>query len=336
MLWALILAVVLYPLHQRLAQRIGDRQGRAATLLVLVGLLVIGAPTLMLGNSLADHAQSFYNDFHNQTISIKPPPASVAEWPLIGEKVSALWTRAAENLPALLHELQPQLEGFAKSALAAVANAVGGILQFLGSLIVAGIMMAYGRAGSDALLKIICRLTSPVKGPKLHSLSTLTIRSVALGVIGVAFIQALLLGVGFVWAGIPAAGVLALVVLLLGIAQLPALLVSLPVIGYIWWSGDSNADNIMYSVYIIVAGMADNFLKPLLLGRGVDVPMPIVLLGALGGMVTSGMIGLFLGAVLLSLGYQIFMEWVDAEATTMDSPVDGDADQKRDAATTTE
>ena len=151
------------------------------------------------------------------------------------------------------------------------------------------------------------------KGPRLHRLSTATIRSVALGVIGVAFIQALLLGTGFILAGIPAAGVLALLVLLLGIAQLPALLISLPAIAYLWWSGDSTAMNAFFTVYLLVMGMADNVLKPLMLGRGVDAPMPIILIGALGGMVSGGMIGLFLGAVLLTLGYKIFMEWVSRD-----------------------
>ncbi len=320
MLWALILAVILYPLHQKLAKRIGDRQGRAATILVLAGLLVIGGPTVMLGSSFADQIQGMYSTFEADTVSVKPPPASIAEWPLVGKKIFGVWTQAAENLPALLQKMKPQLENFAKGALSAVVNTAGGVLQFLGSLIIAGIMMAYGRSGSDAMCKIITRLTSPKKGPELHTLSTLTIRSVAMGVIGIAFIQALLVGIGLVWADIPAAGVLAIVLLLIGIAQVPALVITLPAIGYIWWSSDATTMNVIHTVYLLVAGMADGFIKPLLLGRGIDVPMPIVLLGALGGMVTSGIIGLFLGAVLLSLGYQIFMEWVEDEESADDGP----------------
>ena len=127
-----------------------------------------------------------------------------------------------------------------------------------------------------------------------------------------AFIQALLLGAGFIMAGIPGAGVLAIVALLIGIVQVPAAIISLPAIAYLWISGDaSTTSNIVYSIYLFVAGLADNVLKPLLLSRGVDAPMPIILIGALGGMVTSGIIGLFVGAVLLAVGYQVFMEWVD-------------------------
>jgi predicted PurR-regulated permease PerM len=172
-------------------------------------------------------------------------------------------------------------------------------------------MMAYGESGRRTVENIYERFAGPVKGPRLHKISAATVRSVATGVIGVAFIQSLLLGLGFIFAGVPGAGVLAIVVLLLGIVQLPAMLVSLPVIIYLWVGGDaSTTSNIIFSVYLLIAGMADNVLKPLLLGRGVDVPMPIVLFGALGGMVSAGIIGLFIGAILLSVGYQLFVEWV--------------------------
>jgi predicted PurR-regulated permease PerM len=107
--------------------------------------------------------------------------------------------------------------------------------------------------------------------------------------------------------------------------QLPAVLVSLPAIGYLWWSGDgSNVHNVIFTVYLLVAGLADNVLKPLLLGRGVDVPMPVVLIGALGGMVTAGFIGLFVGAVLLSVVYELFMQWVDQGSGEPASAVAGD------------
>jgi predicted PurR-regulated permease PerM len=319
-LWALILAVTLYPLHQRLAKRMSNKQGRAATLLVVAGLLILGIPTAMLASAFASNIQDLHAALENNTISINPPNPSVAEWPVIGEKVYAAWKQGSQNLPALLEKLHPQLETISKKILGMIASTAGGLLTFLGSLLIAGIMMAYGQGGNTAMLQIANRLAGPENGPHFHKLSTATIRSVSMGVVGVAFIQALLLGIGFIVAGIPAAGVLAMLALILGIAQLPALLVSIPAIGYLWWSGgDSTVLNILFTVYLAVMGMADNVLKPLLLGRGVDAPMPIILIGALGGMFTGGMIGLFLGAVLLTLGYKLFMEWV-ADA---DEPTDG-------------
>lgn len=327
-LWGLILAVTLYPLHQRLAGKIGGRQGRAATLLVLAGLLLIGTPTAMLGSSFAGRVQEVTQALQNETIQIPAPGKSVAEWPLVGEKVYGVWNQASTNLPALVRKAQPQLKEFSKKMLEMVASTAGGVLAFLGSLIIAGIMMAYGKSGALAMSRIICRVAGKEKGPGFYSLSTATIRSVATGVVGVAFIQALLLGLGFMAAGIPGAGVLAIVVLLIGILQLPALLISLPAIAYLWWAGgDSTMMSIVFTVYLLVAGAADNVLKPLLLGRGVDAPMPIILLGALGGMVSAGLIGLFVGAVILALGYVIFMSWVaegddePCEPTATEEPV---------------
>jgi predicted PurR-regulated permease PerM len=223
------------------------------------------------------------------------------------------WSAAATDLPAFVSEREAQLQNLARSGISAAASTAGAVLQFLGSLIVAGIIMAFGESGSQAVERTLIRFTGPANGRNIKALSTATVRSVATGVIGIAFIQALLLGVGFLLAGIPAAGILAVVVLLVGILQLPALLVSIPAIAYLWWSGDgSTTSNILYTVYLLVAGAADNVLKPMLLGRGVDAPMPVILLGALGGMVSGGIIGLFTGAVVLAVGYQIFMGWVDA------------------------
>jgi len=319
MLWAVILAVTLYPLHQRVAKRLGGKQGRAATVVVVSGLLLIGVPTAMLGGSTADFIHETHTAFENNTITIKQPPPSVAEWPVIGNKLHGLWSLAANDLPALLQKMQPQLGNFSKSMLSFVGGAASGMFQFLFSLIIAGIMMAFGQSGSAAMLKIIRRLTGPAKGEQLYQLSTNTIRSVSMGVIGVAFIQALLLGIGFAWADVPAAGLLAILVLIFGIAQIPAAIFSIPVIAFVWWSGDSTMSNVFFTIYFLLAGFADNVLKPLLLGRGVDAPMPVILLGALGGMVSAGLIGLFVGAVFLSLGYVVFMDWIaDGEAEDSD------------------
>jgi len=313
MLWALILAISLYPMHQYLARQFGGRQGRAAMLLVLAGLLLIGTPMLMLGASFASRAHALYTAFENNAVTIKHPPPKVSDWPVIGEQVYTAWDSAADNMPAFLKKNQAQIKSLAKFVFAGAANTIVSVLLFLGSLIIAGIMMAYGEPGSRVMQRIFTRLAEPGRGQRLQSLTTATVRSVASGVIGVAFIQAVLLGAGFIAAGIPAAGFLALGVMFIGVAQLPASIISLPVIAYLWWAGDgSTAANIAYSIYLVVAGMADNVLKPLLLGRGVDVPMPVILLGALGGMISAGIIGLFIGAVLLAVGYQVFMEWVDS------------------------
>jgi predicted PurR-regulated permease PerM len=178
-LWALILAIALYPLHQRLARWLGGRQGIAATLLVVAGLLLIGGPTVMLGGSFARRVHDTYTAFENNTIAIKKPGPTVAEWPLVGKRVHRAWHAAANNLPAFLEENQAQLTNISKRVLSAAANTAGALVLFLGALIIAGIMMTYGESGTQTLQRIFCRLTDPVTGPRLQSLSTATVRSVA-------------------------------------------------------------------------------------------------------------------------------------------------------------
>jgi predicted PurR-regulated permease PerM len=293
MIWAVILAVTLYPMQVWLAARLGGRQGLAATLIVLLGAVVIVVPTAALMSSLGDSVHGLINDVQNNTLEVPPPRAGVEDWPLIGDKLYAFWARAHDDLPALVQSMQPKIGNLAKAAVGFVAGIGGGLLQFLGSLIVAGIMMAFGESGARAVTSIFEKLAGETRGAKF------------------AFLQAMIIGVCLLVAGVPWAGVLALVVLVLGIAQVPAVIVTLPAIAWIWSSsGYGSGESILYTVLLLVAGMADNVLKPLLLGRGVDAPMPVILLGALGGMATAGILGMFVGATLLALGYQIFMGWV--------------------------
>jgi predicted PurR-regulated permease PerM len=320
MVWALILAVALYPLHQMLARRIGGRQGLAATLIALAGVALIVAPTAALMTSVADSVQDYVHAVQNNTLEVPPPRPGVAGWPVIGEKLHAYWSQAHADLPALVQSMQPKIGRLAKAALGFVAGVGGGLLMFLAAFLIAGIIMAFGAEGARASEAIFSRIISPQRGPRFVKLSTATVRAVAQGVIGVALIQAIAVGLTLMVAKVPFAGVLSVLVLVLGIAQIPALLVTLPAIAYIWMSGDyGTAPAVIYSVVLFIAGMLDNFLKPLMLGRGVDAPMPVILLGALGGMAAAGILGLFVGAVLLALGYQIFMGWVYRGQSETDS-----------------
>lgn len=313
MVWALILAVTLYPIHQFLANRIGGRQGLAATLLVVFGIALIVTPTALLVSSLGDSVHQLVHDVQENTLKIPAPRPGVKDWPVVGQELHDVWMKAYTDLPALVQSMQPKIGELAKTALSFVASIGGGLLQFLAAFIVAGILMAFGQSGGRGSRAISARIAGAARGGELVNLSIATIRAVAQGVIGVAFIQAIIVGLALLVAGIPWAGALAGVVLVLGVAQLPALVVTLPAIGYLWSSGDySNTAAVIYTVVLLLSGMADNVLKPLMLGRGVDAPMPVILLGALGGMATSGILGMFVGATLLALGYQLFMGWVAA------------------------
>ncbi len=312
MVWALILGVTLFPLHQKLAAKLGGKQGSAATLMTLVGVLLLGAPSVMLGSSMAAYLTEIFDSYQAGTLVMPEPAASVRDWPVIGDQVHEAWTAAADDFPAFVEANRAAVESAVSKGLAVARSTAGGVVFFIGALVVAGIMMAYGRSGSGAMLNIFNRVAGPVHGPNMHSLVTMTTRSVAVGVLGVAVIQSLLSGVVFLLAGVPAAGLLALVILFLAIMQLPGLLVGIPVILWIWNNGDASTGmNVVWTVLVLLTGLADNILKPVLLGRGVDAPMPVILIGALGGMVSSGFVGLFTGAVVLAVGYQLFMQWVD-------------------------
>ena len=311
--WALILAVTLYPLHLALAARLGGRQGWAATLIALIGITLIVAPAAVLVNSMGDSVQRLVTGVQENTLQLPPPKASVAEWPIVGAKVHAAWEAAHKDLPAVVQRLQPKIGDLAKAAVAMVAGIGADILKFVAAFIIAAIIMAFGEAGDRASKAIFARIFGYERGEELAVLSVATIRAVAQGVIGIAFLQAIAVGLSLLVAGVPLAGVLTAIVLVLGIAQVPALIVTLPAIGYIWWTGEySTVAATGYTVLLFVVGMVDNVLKPLMLGRGVDVPMPVILLGALGGMATAGILGLFVGATLLALGYKVFMSWVAA------------------------
>ena len=311
LLWAVILAVTLYPLHQSIARRLGGKHGLSATIIALVGALLIVAPTALLISSVQGSILRFVDDAQHNRFEIPAPREDVREWPIVGERIHDAWSKAHADLPGLIRSMQPQILELAKKALVLVASIGVLELQFLASFVIAGILMAYGEAGAHMSRAISVRIVGAERGERFARLSTATIRTVAQGVVGIAFVQAILVGLALVVAGVPWAGLLAGITLVLSIAQVPALIVTLPAIGYVWSSGHySSAAAIIHTIVLLLAGMVDNVLKPLMLGRGVDAPMPVILLGALGGLASAGILGMFVGATLLALGHQMFMIWL--------------------------
>lgn len=314
MLWAIILAVMLYPLNRLIARRLHLSSGKAAIVLVLVGLSILIVPMVFLGESVASSVQSAIHFAQDWTPEIPPPAPSVQEWPLIGGKVFAIWTHASTDMTWAIQEVAPHLKSFSTLILLKLAGVGRGIIVFILALIIAGFFMAWGEAAARRANAIAARIFSPERGPTLAILCTSTIRAVAQGVVGIAFIQMLMVGVSLIIMGVPAAGLLALMVLLLGIMQLPMFLVTVPIIIYVFMQQGAGVATIVFAIWNVLAGLSDNVLKPLLLGRGVAVPMPVILIGALGGMITNGIIGLFIGPVILAIGYELFNTWVDTPA----------------------
>lgn len=307
--WAAILAVALHTPFLKLVDKLGGRRKLAVTLIALIGISVILVPVISLSSSMVDGATKLGTQVSEGSIHIPAPPAYVEEWPVIGKKTYRLWTQASQNLHAVLEQYPHQLASIGKKMLGAAAGVGAGVLQFVVSFIIAAVFLMNAE-GAGLIMRRLAKRVSEQQGEELLDMSVSTIRSVAVGVIGIAFIQALLGGVGMLFAGVPAAGLLAIVILVLAIAQLPPLLVLGPVAFYVF-SAESTTVALVFLIWSLMVSFSDMVLKPLFLGRGVDVPMLVILLGAIGGMITSGIVGLFVGAIILALGYKLFSAWVE-------------------------
>lgn len=310
-LWGMIIAVALYPVHMSLTGKLGGQEKLSATLFVLLGLAILLVPTFVLTESSVVALKNVGGQLKSGTVSISPPDESVAEWPLIGEQVHSIWSAAADNLEETLNRYEDQLRELGGRVVRFAGSMAIGILQFVASIIIAGVFLVGAEGGRRTSLTFASSLVGE-RGEVLTDLAVATIRSVAKGVLGVAIIQALLSAIGLAVAGIPAAGIWTFVVLMLAIMQLPPIIVLGPIA--IWFfSVAEPVPATIFLVYSLIVSVSDGFLKPLLLGRGVEVPMLVILLGAIGGMIMSGIVGLFIGAIVLALGYEILMAWMDTD-----------------------
>lgn len=306
--WGAVIAVALYPLQQKLAGALGGKEKLSMTIIIIVFLSILIVPTWSLTGSSIDTASNLATSLEEGTLQVPPPNEKVAEWPLIGERIFGIWSEAASNLEATLQKHHDQVTAFSSWLIKKVASTTMGLLGFIVSILISGVLMMSANASYEATKRIGRRLGGE-RGAKFADLAVATIRSVAKGVLGVAFIQTILATIGLVVMDVPAAGIWAMIILMLCIAQLPPTLVLVPIALWVFSVAEPVPATI-FLVYSIIVGISDTFLKPLLLGRGVDVPMLVILLGAIGGMISSGIIGLFIGAVVLALGYQVYIFWV--------------------------
>jgi predicted PurR-regulated permease PerM len=266
----------------------------------------------MLSGSLVENSKALSEQVETGTLVVPPPADSVREWPLIGEQTYGAWKLASVNLEAALKKFKPQVTAVSKWALSAAAGVGGGILMFIVSVIIAGAFLVFGDSGSKAIETIAGRVMGKKGGTEFVELAGATIRSVAQGVLGVALIQSTLAAIGLLVMGVPYAGVWAALVLLLAIVQLPPLLILGPIVVYEFTVAEI-VPAVIFMIWSLIVSVSDGFLKPLFLGRGMEIPMLVILLGAIGGMILSGIIGLFVGAVVLAVGYSLFMAWVDQD-----------------------
>lgn len=310
LIWAVIISVAIYPLFSRFEKLLGGRKKLAASLYAIISISILIVPTAMISNSLIETSIAINDQYQSGALTIPAPNKNVAEWPLIGEKVFSLWDASSKSLESTLNAHLPQIKSLASGLLSTVTGLGGTILQFIISIILSAVFVTCAESSYKLLVKFFARLTSAATGKEYTDLARDTIRSVAQGVLGVALIQATLSALGMYIMDVPAWGLWSVIILMLAIAQLPPLLVLVFVISYVFNVADT-VPAVIFMIYALIISASDGFLKPLFLGRGMETPMVVILLGAIGGMMMSGIIGLFVGAILLALGYELFMKWLN-------------------------
>lgn len=312
LLWSAILAIGLYPLCVRLAAWFGGRRGLAATLLTVIGVILLLGPAGTIGLTFAQDLQALLATIKDGSLPVPVPPMSVKDWPIVGGKIYEFWHLAATNLAEAMHTIEPQLRGAARTLLSSLASTGLGLVQFLVALIIAGFLMTRSEATDAAAVKITKRLVGE-RGERLVRIIEATLRNVSRGVLGTAVIQTLFAGIGLVVAGVPGAGLLTVICLFLSIVQIGPALVLIPSVVYMFFQADTLVA-VLFLIWTVPVLLIDNILKPILMGRGSEIPVIVIFLGVVGGTLAYGLIGVFIGPVVLAVGYALALVWIEGEA----------------------
>lgn len=310
-LWAMILAIALLPLYDKAINKLGPSKKKLGTVLftLLLSILFV-VPSYFITKSVASTTSSIIVDIKNNSLKIPAPNEGVEDWPLIGENIYKNWSAASDNIQdyAVVHK--DIILNQSANLLSGFKGFVATFISFFIAFLLAVIFMYKSEYMSKSVLKFANKLIGS-NGEELVIMSRDVIKSVVKGILLVAIIQSGLAFIGFKAIGLPAAGIFTFIILVTAIIQIPALLTMIPVI-IIAFSISDTTPAIIFSIYCIVVGLLDNFLKPMLLGKGLQTPMIVILIGTIGGMLLHGIIGLFLGAIVLAVMYRIYQYWVNS------------------------
>jgi predicted PurR-regulated permease PerM len=306
LLWSGIVTVALYPAFDWLARLLGSKS-LAAVIMTVLSLLIILGPVMWLGFAMIGGIELLVNGIDTGRVAIPMPPDFVKSWPLIGEHLYQLWSRAATNTEAILLEAAPYLKPIGGKLLSISRTVAVGLLEFIGSIVIAGFLYSPGPQLLQ-FVRIVLRRVLGHESQEMVQLVGNTIRSVARGVVGIALLQSFLAGIGFIVFGIPAAGLLTFLSLLLGVIQVGPSILLIPVVIWSWTTMDLSSA-FMFTAYMIPVSLADNILRPVIMARGLPTPMPVILVGVIGGMVAYGISGLFVGPIVLAVLWALLQEW---------------------------
>ena len=307
--WGTVLAITVYPIHSMLSQKLKGRNVWSAVIITVLMLLLIIGPAVWLFMATVDEFKELGNAYRSGDLHIPPPTEQVKNWPVIGKTVYENWSVASKDLTALVEQNRDEVKSVLLKFFDLVKNTAGGVVIFTFSIIISGVLLAYAKSAGNFIHTLFIQLAGKA-GESMANAAELTVRNVAKGVLGVAIIQSILAGIGFVVAGIPLAGLWILVCLILSIVQIGILPVSIGVIIYIWGAAEPLTAT-LFTIWMVLVGVSDNILKPILLGKGAPAPMMVVFVGAIGGFMFSGFIGLFTGAIILSLAYKLMIGWLN-------------------------
>lgn len=311
LIWAIVIAIAIYPIHVFLVKVFRGRKILAGIVLTSFLLSLILIPSGLIMYSLYEGINHFRELFNTGKPLIPPPAGSTTNWPTIAQPIIDIWQLASENLQEAILKYSKQIKEYGGLLLLALAGVGKGVLTFVVSIIIAGVLLIYADSSAEVTHKIFKKLVGK-NADNFAEISVLTIRNVVKGILGVAFIQSTMVGLGFFIAGVPFAGLWTILCLILAIIQVGIGPIAIPVAIYMFSVSDPTTA-IILAIWLGITLTIDNVLKPILLGRNAPAPMLVIFLGAIGGFIFNGFLGLFLGAIILTIGYKLFMMWLETE-----------------------
>ena len=317
--WAVMIVVATWPLFKSLESRLGNRRGPAVALMSMAMLLLLVLPLWLAVDTILEHSGQLAAAGKSLAANgLPPPPAWVKTLPLVGDRVAATWAQLdAAGTNGIVAKVTPYAADTGKWVLGQVGSVGGMLIQFLLVVTIAAILYSSGEAGARLTRRFGRRLAGD-RGENSIILAGQAIRGVALGVGVTAIVQTVLGGLGLAVAGVPFASLLSAVMLMLCIAQIGPMLVLLPAVGWMYWMGDSGWATFLL-VWSLIVGSLDNFLRPMLIKRGADLPLLLIFAGVIGGMLSFGLIGIFVGPVVLAVTYTLTLAWIE-DALGKDEP----------------
>lgn len=311
MIWSIIVAVALYPFYKKVINIFkGKKKGLLGTLFIVVLLALIIMPSFSVTESIVETSKGIYHNFENGSLEIPPPNESVMDWPLVGKKLHSAWTNASNDIETFIKSNPEEVKSSLGWFFDSFKGLMGSVFLSLVALILAGVFMSSADEGYKTGLKFMEKLMIG-KGKDLMKMCINTIRSVVKGILLVAVIQGILAYFGFALIGMSSmAGILAIVVIFAAIIQIPLIVVVVPIIIYVF-SFAETTPAIIFAIYMMIVALLDNVLKPMLLAKGLQTPMIIILMGAIGGMIFQGILGLFVGPVILAIVHNLYTAWVN-------------------------